>query len=126
MTDAQPADIPKSPASSECTPIVGNLDGYTTPTLPENLPDARSPLSPESPQVSRSPVAPEISSDAKSPLSPESPHLTVSPVAQQVPDSNGLLDGIEEPMQVRRISMDFSDNDKQLVEGLGEMKSVGL
>ncbi|VDO82560.1 unnamed protein product [Onchocerca flexuosa] len=59
----------------------------------------------------------------KTPLSPKSPQIPENSFEPQVPEDNGLLDGIEEPMKVRKISMDFSNGDKNFAENFLEEKT---
>ncbi|VDN33618.1 unnamed protein product [Gongylonema pulchrum] len=100
IRDAEPAAPPKSPEA----------------------PPAGSPAVVLSPQDPGSPTVPENSPDAKSFPSPKSPDMPESPFAPQVPGADGLLDGIEEPMRVRKISMDYTDEENKVTDELSKME----
>lgn len=72
------------------------------------MPSLSNPQNPTSPSHPDHPFEVE----SKTPTSPKSPQTPESLFDPQVPDDNGLLDSIEEPMKIRRISMDFSNEDK--------------
>ncbi|VDK87240.1 unnamed protein product [Litomosoides sigmodontis] len=76
------------------------------------------------PQNETNPSHPEHPFEVKHSFQMENdiPISSESSADPQVPDDNGLLDGIEEPMKVRKISMDFGNGDKNLVGDFVEEK----
>uniref|UniRef100_A0AAF5Q1U8 Microtubule-associated protein futsch n=1 Tax=Wuchereria bancrofti TaxID=6293 RepID=A0AAF5Q1U8_WUCBA len=107
-TDIQPAEVLQNSAASINLPSLSNPQNAVSPQL-------RQPF-----EVKHSPDM-----ENKTPISPESPQMPETPTDPQVPDDNGLLDGIEEPMQVRKISMDFSGDDKNFIGNFMKEPVVG-
>ncbi|VIO95346.1 Uncharacterized protein BM_BM8873 [Brugia malayi] len=95
-TNIQPAEVLQNPVASINLPSLSNPQNAVSPQLEQQHFEVKN--------------SPDI--ENKTPITPESPQIPETPTDPQVPDNNGLLDGIEEPMQVRRISMDFSGEDK--------------
>ncbi|KAK6105680.1 hypothetical protein QQG55_21205 [Brugia pahangi] len=95
-TNIQPAEVLQNPVASINLPSLSNPQNAVSPQLEQQHFEVKN--------------SPDI--ENKTPITPESPQISETPTDPQVPDNNGLLDGIEEPMQVRRISMDFSGEDK--------------
>ncbi|KAM3721783.1 Microtubule-associated protein futsch [Dirofilaria immitis] len=96
--DVQPAKLLQSPAASTDLSSLSNTQNAVNPSQPEHSFDM----------------------EDKTSLSPKSPQIPESSFDPQIPADNGLLDGIEEPMKVRKISMDFSNEDKNFVENFME------
>ncbi|EFO27228.2 hypothetical protein LOAG_01257 [Loa loa] len=120
-TEVQPAEVLQNPMASTDLPSLSNPQNSISPSYPDHIfkvvhsfeMESKIPTSPESPQISDSPQM------------PESLQMSESSVDPQISDGNGLLDGIEEPMQVRRISMDFSSDGKNFVGDFME-DAVGM
>ncbi|KAL3997584.1 hypothetical protein ACH3XW_11500 [Acanthocheilonema viteae] len=106
-TNAQPVKVMQNPVTTTDLPSLNNLQNASSPLNPEHPFEAKHSFEMES----ETPTSPE---------NPENPQMPESSFDPQVPDHNGLLDGIEEPMKVRKISMDFSNEDKNFVGDLME------
>uniref|UniRef100_A0A0R3RGI2 Microtubule-associated protein futsch n=1 Tax=Elaeophora elaphi TaxID=1147741 RepID=A0A0R3RGI2_9BILA len=110
-TDMQPVEVLKNSVAPIDMLSLSNPQNAASPSHLEHSFEVRSETltSPESPKMSESSV--------------DGPKMPESSVDPQVLDDNGLLDGIEEPMQVRKISMDFSGENKNfgdfMEEGVG-------
>lgn len=107
-TDVQPAEVQQNPAVSIDVPSLNNVQDAVDLSHPDSSSEAKS----------------FFEAENNTPISPEIPQSFESLVDPQVTDNNGLLDGIEEPMQMRRISMDFSSEAKNFVGDL--MEEVNL
>ncbi|CAG9538219.1 unnamed protein product [Cercopithifilaria johnstoni] len=115
-TSEEPAKILQNPAASMDLPFVSNPQNAASPSA--------SPSHPEHPFKEKRSFEME---DGTS-ISPGSPQTPESSADQPVLDDNGLLDGIEEPMKLRKISMDFSTEDKDFAGnfmGREEMRMPG-
>lgn len=107
----------KAQSSDPISTNVQSVKVLQNPLASIDLPSLSNPQNAESPSHPEHPF--EVLEN-KTPTSPENPQIP------QVPDDNGLLDGIEEPMQVRRISMDFSSEDNNFVGDFVEGGVVSL
>ncbi|VDM93722.1 unnamed protein product, partial [Onchocerca ochengi] len=99
--------------NAQCTKLLQSPVASTDLSSLSNTQKAGSPSHPED----------SFKMEDKNPLSPKIPQIPENSFQPQIPEDNGLLDGIEEPMKVRKISMDFSNNDMNLGENFLEEKT---
>lgn len=103
-TNGQSVKALQDPVASVDLPSLSNPQNATSPSHPEHPFEVKHSFETEN----EIPISPESSADP------------------QVPDDNGLLDGIEEPMKIHKISMDSGSGNKNFVEGFIEEKVVSI
>ncbi|VDN03725.1 unnamed protein product [Thelazia callipaeda] len=122
----------KSTNKLEAKPILSYEKAQNSDSVPANVEIINSPIknpvlcadlpSTEGMQSSLdlSPSEVSLSGESKSPLHSEDSQRSGSPFAEKVANDNNLLDGIEEPVKLRKISMDFVNESEEMDENSKE------